>query len=732
MSLFDSYVDPDIPGVFTSVTDNSIAQETESNVRKVLIISPSKFGDDTRIMSFSDTEQLSNTLGNENSFKYGKGQFYAKELIKAGATVLFKRIDDEKASYANLILYTNPDTSTGADAFVARNFSPVYDKDTLVTPDPTGDATIEAIKADTVFSLLAKGRGKGYNDLFTVFSSAEDYEKFEADDEGIVNYKFNFINGAIYENGSEVVKKSNTILFSLMDIDPTSKNIISHKTNGSTLHVNSIYTDSNSYMTAQINDLYIDEMRKYPNLDGLLTAKNKPFLFIESNTTVGNTTLSVDSRVFYEVQVNDSVSPAQFRIQRATFTPNRQYTHVPTFKIGSQAYVLSILDTNGSLSIKADAITLGGNTTYADGEETYIDGDKAFYTFKLEDDGAGNPVIKTEIFKFLRWELYNYLMTYNMMLAGGEDSDSLSSNGFVKADGSANTDAIANAIYAYIRDDKEIREVIYPKHIFNYMIDWTGSVKVKDIMFILADRLRRTMHIASCPSVRLNSTGLSQDLSYENDVICREQYLTRSSYNTMLYSSQHNKNHYDADTKLVYKLPSCFYAILDHIYTDADENYGITEPVANVDKGIIRTTNLKLSHELYSEDIAALRKLQINCIVTDGEDNYFIDQKTAYKKTSKLSLGNVVKTLQYLQVEIPRKLKPYIQKKETDVAITSNVLNTIQEILKPYKTSTNSKDAIFKSVTVKTSFDDNILTIMLRVTPAGTTEKIQVPIIVEG
>ena len=78
MSLFDSYVDPDIPGVFTSVTDNSIAQETESNVRKVLIISPSKFGDDTRIMSFSDTEQLSNTLGNENSFKYGKGQFYAK------------------------------------------------------------------------------------------------------------------------------------------------------------------------------------------------------------------------------------------------------------------------------------------------------------------------------------------------------------------------------------------------------------------------------------------------------------------------------------------------------------------------------------------------------------------------------------------------------------------------------------------------------------------------------
>lgn len=732
MSLFDSYVDPDIPGVFTSVTDNSIAQEADSNVRKVLIIAPTKFGDDKRIMVFSDTEQLKNTLGNENSFKYGKGQFYAKEFIKAGATVLFKRIDDEKASYANLILYKNLDTTINPDPFIARNFSPVYNKDTLVTPDVNGDPTIEAIKANTVFSLMGKGRGKGYNDLFTVFSSAPDYEKFEADDEGIVNYKFNFINGTIYENGPEVVKKSNTILFSLMDIDPTTKNVISHKTNGLTLHVNSIFADSNNYLTAQINNIYLEEMRKYANLDSLLVDKNKPFLFIESNATVGNPSLSVDQRIFFEVQVNDTVTPAKFRIKRATFTPNRQYTHVPTFMIGSQAYVLSILDTNGALSIKADPVTLSGPTTYADGEETYIDGDKAFYTFKLEDDGAGNPVIKTEIFKFLRWELYNYLMTYNMMLAGGEDSDGLSSNGFVNADGSANIDAIANATYAYIRDDKEIREVIYPKHIFNYLIDWTGSVKVKDIMFILADRLRRSMHIVSCPSVRLNSTGLSPDVSLENDIICREQYLTRSSYNSMLYSSQQNKNHYDSDTKLTYKLPSCFYALLDHIYTDLDENYGITEPVANIDKGIIRTSNLKLSHELYSEDIAQLRKLQINCIVTDEEDNYFIDQKTAYKKTSKLSLGNVVKTLQYLQIEIPKRLKPYIQKKETDVAITSNVLNTIQEILKPYKTSTNSKDAIFKSVTVKTSFDDNILTIMLRVTPAGTTEKIQVPIIVEG
>ena len=140
----------------------------------------------------------------------------------------------------------------------------------------------------------------------------------------------------------------------------------------------------------------------------------------------------------------------------------------------------------------------------------------------------------------------------------------------------------------------------------------------------------------------------------------------------------------------------------------------------------------KLSHELYSEDIAELRKQQINCIVSDGNTNYFIDQITSYKKKSKLSLGNVVKTIQYLQVLIPAKLKPYLQKKETDPAITTNAMNELQEILKPYKVNVNSKDAIFKTVVIKQSFNDNVLQLLLRLNPAGTTEKIEVPIIVEG
>ena len=59
-------------------------------------------------------------------------------------------------------------------------------------------------------------------------------------------------------------------------------------------------------------------------------------------------------------------------------------------------------------------------------------------------------------------------------------------------------------------------------------------------------------------------------------------------------------------------------------------------------------------------------------------------------------------------------------------------MNELQEILKPYKVNVNSKDAIFKTVVIKQSFNDNVLQLLLRLNPAGTTEKIEVPIIVEG
>ena len=750
MSLLDSYTNPDIPGVFTEVIDNSIAETDNLSKRTVFVVGPSKFGSDG-LTPFETTENLASTLGDENTFKYGLGQFYAKSFILAGANVLFKRIDDPTATYANQLLYKNPayygnpTNNIAADytkePMAGAFFGDIVNKDTLISPlpitNPNYSAANEAIKENTILSLLATGKGNGYTDLFTTFTDAKDYEKFEADDDGLENYKFNFIYGRVLESGAEVKKKSTSILFSLIDIDPEKKNVISHRSSGTNLYVNEIFEKSNLYMSMRINSAFKEEMRKYPTIDSVLTEKNKNFLYVESSTTFSDVNLLSSERIWYEIQVDDSGKTSTFKIQRATFTSRRakrdfagRVPTLPTFLVDGKKYILTIEDNNGKLSVKHNLINMAEETTYAEGEPAYIDGTEAYYTFVLRKNSAnGNIEIITDKFRFLRWEVYSYLRKYNLKLNGGKDSTA--SNGFLNLDGSANVTAIANATYQYLVYNKEIREVVYPKFIFNYMIDWTQNVKVIDAMYLLADRLKRAMHIAHCPSVRLNETGLSQDYSKENDLICREQYLTRSSYNTMLYSSQNNREHYDPETKLSHRLPSSFYALLNHLYID-NSSLGITEPVANIEKGIIRTQTLKLSHELYSEDIAELRKQQINCIVSDGNTNYFIDQITSYKKKSKLSLGNVVKTIQYLQVLIPAKLKPYLQKKETDPAITTNAMNELQEILKPYKVNVNSKDAIFKTVVIKQSFNDNVLQLLLRLNPAGTTEKIEVPIIVEG
>ena len=310
MSLLDSYTNPDIPGVFTEVIDNSIAETDNLSKRTVFVVGPSKFGSDG-LTPFETTENLASTLGDENTFKYGLGQFYAKSFILAGANVLFKRIDDPTATYANQLLYKNPayygnpTNNIAADytkePMAGAFFGDIVNKDTLISPlpitNPNYSAANEAIKENTILSLLATGKGNGYTDLFTTFTDAKDYEKFEADDDGLENYKFNFIYGRVLESGAEVKKKSASILFSLIDIDPEKKNVISHRSSGANLYVNEIFEKSNLYMSMRINSAFKEEMRKYPTIDSVLTEKNKNFLYIESSTTFSDVNLLPSERI---------------------------------------------------------------------------------------------------------------------------------------------------------------------------------------------------------------------------------------------------------------------------------------------------------------------------------------------------------------------------------------------------------------------------------------------------
>lgn len=549
-TLFDSYTDPNIPGIFTSVVDNSIVEDTTESLRSVFMVMPLKYGS-SDVMVFSKSSDLKAAVGSENSFKYGLGQFYARTFIDAGATVYIKRLEDTTSTYANQILRRNYDyygtkntgtsspsysgitgvtANTALDAFTGKTITGCISKDTLIQISTSDTAAIKENKLETVFSLLAKGRGSGYNDLYATYSNATEYEKQDSTDEGIVNYKFNFFSMDVYENNTisnEVVKKSKQMICSLMDIDPVTKNTISHKSNGDILWVNSIVENSNLYLTAKINPTFQEEIRQYPNLDAVLDKKGKPFLFVEgkassiaNSATDANGNLIIDeydtsTRVWYEVSINDSTSPVSYRIKRATFTPYRQLTDQPIFALnvsGSTVYKkLVVVDNNGSLSLDFKTFVPASASfvpTYGIGEVAYIDGDNAFYTLKATYDSTNLTYgLIYEPFRFLRWELYTFLMKWNMKLAGGQDSTTTS--GFINTDGSINIDNVANATYKYIRDDKEIREVIYPLFTFNYVIDWTGNVQVRNIMSVLSARLKRTMNITSCPSVTKTSTGLS-------------------------------------------------------------------------------------------------------------------------------------------------------------------------------------------------------------------------------
>ena len=489
-TLFTSYTTPDIPAVNTSVLDQSIREEAPDLNRAVFLAFPSKFGL-SKIAKFSKAEDIASSIGEENTFKYGLGQFYAKSFIKAGATVYHKRLEDPQATYANSILFLKD------DQFGASTVLKLRDKDLLTTPDEEADETsdTEIRKASTLFSILGRGKGAGYNDLFTAYRSASEYESFEADSNGVKKYRFNFIQAGVYESGTEVKSKSDGILFSLMDIDPYTKQPINHATNGNYMHVNTVFKDSNDYISAQVNEKFQDQIREYPNIQSVRTEKSSPTLIVESAVTAANPSLSTASRDYYEVSIDDTNrSVPEFKIVRVLIEGDLDPIANPAIfgDVGTN-YLLTVVNTNGTLSLKRNEITPTDpadviTPTWGSTDVAYLDGINAFYTFRVT-----ATEFKIEVFEFLRWKLYDYLMTYNIQLLGGEDSIA---GGFQLANGGINIDEVSNEMDNYFINDKEIREVLYPRYTFNYLIDWTNTAKTTDTLTVLADRIQRTMHIA--------------------------------------------------------------------------------------------------------------------------------------------------------------------------------------------------------------------------------------------
>jgi hypothetical protein len=272
----------------------------------------------------------------------------------------------------------------------------------------------------------------------------------------------------------------------------------------------------------------------------------------------------------------------------------------------------------------------------------------------------------------------------------------------------------------FYKNNEVIHEVLYPELDFDYIPDWTGDVDIMNEIVQLADEIGFTMPIIALP----------RTTDKDADYIMRVEDVYLSSFNTVLYSGQYNDNHYIETSGTRISGSSAYYAMLVHLNTD--EQISITEPAANVVKGQLPVSGVRLTYIAKSVDIEKLRSVQINTIIKETDGIYFIDQLTTYKAASKLSRANTVKVIHRMRKDLPRLLKDLLQKKAT-----VNILNDAKSRTETYMSKwivreDNITHGIFSDVSVTPVFiqEELKLIISIAVNPIGTIEKIEVPITV--
>lgn len=358
-----------------------------------------------------------------------------------------------------------------------------------------------------------------------------------------------------------------------------------------------------------------------------------------------------------------------------------------------------------------------------------IDGETAFFNISASIKNGVYFINEPTVYECLRHRIYSKLLEYSMKLYQGSDGAYLNPNGTLNFGPSvANQQSAKELLVDFYNNNKDLREVLYPKYDFDYIPDWTENVMVQQAIINLADDIGLSMPLISCPHDRYNPKTVTKNL-HEYDITARKERLYQSSYNSMLYSGQMNKTHTTPKGAKIY-MPFSYYAMCAHLRVD--NNYSITEPVANIEKGIFETDNLNLTYAPTSLEIEALRNVQINTAIVEPDGTYIIDQLTMYKKASKLSRGNIVKVLHRIRKDLPKVLKSLIQLKETKDIRDTAIRRAETELAKWKATTENYKNGIFSEVSVKGTYDSSTYKLRLSITvkPIGTIESIDIPIIV--
>lgn len=669
-----------IPGITTSVLDLTHTTATTSSGRSVLLAGLSKYGTE-ELMEFGDALDVDLVLGKENHKKYGLGIKYLKGALTRTNKAYFKRLLPDDATYSNVSISNTFGITTKAN---------VIDTETLKIDD-------------NIFDITAKARGNGYDSLFVQFSAAPDLEKLYADEEGDLNYRFNFLRADIYENNPAGLKAvSRSILFSLIDDDPQTGVPILDMNTSKELFINQKFGTSNNFLDAQIPDSKISSLYEQLSIDEICTNNDQERLVLTDTVTGTN----------YEITVNDE---GGFELKAVQIT-------------GKAEEFLSLVTTasNGEVITKKYKIfienkVLGTDVYYGDNvafDKLKINGTTAFYDLYINDQEA----LDKAVISFPRYELFNKLIDNKFQLSSGFDGENLVINNRINMYGPGDSvkQNAKQLLINYYNFTPDIREVMYPKYDFDYLPDWSEDMDVMTAISNLGDELGFSMPIVSM--------GLSYNA--EEDYNKRREDFIVNSYNTCIYSGQNNLSHYDASTGGTIMIPHSYLAMLIHL--DVDDNYSITEPAANKNKATIPDAKLQLSYQASSKDIEKLREVQINTIINEVDGIYEIDQLTAYKKASKLSRINIVKPIHRMRKDLPRLLKDFIQ-----VKALNNQISRVQEIVNKYMakyqvSDENIADGIFSSIKVFVYFieEENKLIVSITVNPIGTIETISIPITV--
>ena len=699
---------PNIPSVTTSVIDRSSIDIVLNGDRTVLLPGFFKYGKEG-FQKHSSKPELEYRMGKKDLRKYGVGSLYAELAVRTDNCLTYRLLPDD-ARYANMVI-----TNTGTVDAPVMNFSTF---DTITTKESMKP---QLVAANGILSALASARGEGYNSIFVSFSPAPEYEKMDSNADGETNYKFNFVQAEVYEETSNGVKSlGDPVVFSLIEYDAITNESITDKFNGTDLFVNSVFKDANEFVTINVNA----DLSAGATIDSITPQR----LIVEDTVKTGK---------YYEIKVEtydkiiSDANGVNHRVPTDRLTtvitntePDANVVATLTMDNGGTLLSKEIQVTNSVISLIDTAVGSAVNKIAVDGEE-------AFYNLSLIADtvNAGEFIVSFEVIPNLRHDVYTQLMDFSMKLQNGFDGVNLHQNGRLNLFDTT-TDTEQNAMTLLIdfyNNNAELREILYPKYDFDYIPDWTNNARVQAAIINLADDIGLSMPIMSLP-LNYDPTIRTKGLS-EKDLTTRKENVFQSSYNSAMYSGQQNKTH-RTDTNIRMYMPMSYYALAAHLRID--NQYSITEPVANMIKGVLDSTEINLTYSPTSLEIEKLRNQQINTVIVEPDGTYFIDQLTMYKKASKLSRINVVKPLHRIRKDLPKVLKDLLQTKAIGSVIETAIARTENELSRWVITPENSKDGIFESATVKATFNDKTYKLRLTITvnPVGTLESIDIPIIV--